>query len=746
MKKSLLWWFCGGIGIIIAAFGIFYLFSNDITAQITSTSSYATESKDWSIQFSEQMNPDTFTKESVSVLNEAGEKITVEMKWNADNTILTILPPNNGYTIGGKYAITITDQVLTANGKHLTSSFNHEFETVANLPNIKDEEQLLTLMRERTEKQRQFYETSEGTEEESADAASDGASAFSSSSNDTTTSETNVQVEGIDEGDTVKLDGDYLYYARDHDIVIASTNGKESSVVSKIEEQDYYVQQLYLHNDLLISIGHSNRTIRNDILEDKTSELDYRHFYTNQSTVYIYDISDKQNPKQMREFTIEGSINSTRKMDGFLYLVGNNHPPYYYYHEEEDPNMESIEIRPFIKDTAVSNQGRPIDYKDMYFFPESDDETFMVLSSIDLNDMDKEANVETYLGASNQLYMSKNHLYTAVNKYDLNEDTSNSNMVDIAMPRVADTEIIQFHINDGDMTYNASTVVNGTLINQFSMDERNDTFRVATTKGNMWEGEEPSTNNLYTFDTELNPLGSVEGLAENERIYSVRFMENVAYMVTFRETDPLFVIDLADAKNPEVLGELKIPGFSNYLHPLDDNHVIGFGHHTELEDVPGRDEPRVLDAGLKISVFDVSDPTDPKEKFIEILGQGGSHSEISYNHKSLYQHPDENLFGIPAELYETKTINKGDASYQDHVYVYEGAFLYNISPVDGITLKDTITHQPDNVKQYPKWESRIQRMVSVGDTLYTLSFDQMKAYNLNDETILKTIEFPEQKY
>ncbi|MRG86094.1 beta-propeller domain-containing protein [Salinibacillus xinjiangensis] len=742
MKKIL--WLCV---IVILGIGVltYSLLSNSITAQIPAASSYAPAFKDWSIHFSEPMNPETFTNDSVQVFDQRNDTIEVDFDWNEDNTILTVKAPENGYQLDESYRINISERVETTKGDQLSQEFTHVFQAVEDLPKIAGESQLLTLLEERMEKRRQQYD-GVVMENAEADTATEESSASGEAGNNAPTSDTNVQVDGIDEGDTIKTDGDYIYFARENDIVIAAAKGKNSTVVSKIDEDHFHTQELYLHKNLLISIGITEKSIRpekapNRSLPNADTAI-YPPVHAPQTTAYIYDISDKKNPKRVREFTMEGALMASRKMDGFLYLVGNNHPPYHIMSDKQ--GNKDVEVRPFIKDTAVSEQGEPVDYEDMYFFPESHDERFMLLTSLDLSDMEKEANVETYLGASNQMYMSKNHIYTAVNKYPVSTNNNQNSTAEIAIARPADTKIIQFKIDQEDITYHASTIVKGTLINQFAMDERNETFRVATTKGLAWQEEQPSTNNLYTFDLDLKPLGKVEGLAEGERIYSVRFMDHVAYMVTFKQVDPLFVIDLQDAKNPKVLGKLKIPGFSNYLHPLDDHHVIGFGQHTELRDVEWDDEPQVQQAGLKISVFDVSDPTKPKEKYSEILGQRGSHSEINYNHKSLYKHPEKNLFGFPAQLSETKVIHKGDATYEDMSFVYEGAFLYEITPEKGIELKDTITHQKKDIP-HPRWESQIKRMVSVGDILYTFSFEHMKVYNIKEENVIKSVELPDLK-
>lgn len=729
--------FISVISIILISVIAYTLLSNKTTAEIPSASGYAPTFKDWTVHFSEEMDPTTFSNDTVSVMNGNNQQVSITLNWNIANTELTITPPANGYMIGESYDIRISNHVKTASGERLSKAFTHSFETVADLPKIEDSNQLVTLLKERTKQTGKTLFANESVSMESSNV-----DAEKSSSEDTAgTSETNVQVAGIDEGDIIKTDGEFIYFARDSDIIITTTDKKKSKVISEIREKDFQPTELYIHNDYLISIGYSFHTIREELDGESKENADIAiyPFHTNQTTAYIYDISNQHNPKKVREVTIEGSLTSSRMTDDHLYLIANEYPPMQLM-ESKQP-----EIRPFVKDTAKSEKGKAIDFDNMYFFPDSDDPNYLLLASINLNDLKKEAKVESYLGASDDMYMSKQHLYIAVNKYDEKEKQSSdkSAEISIARPGSANTEIIQFNIDKGDFNYNASTIINGTLINQFAMDESNDTFRVATTKGNMWEEDEPSTNNLYTFDTNLNPLGSVEGLADGERIYSVRFMEDVAYMVTFKQMDPLFVIDLKDPKNPTVSGELKIPGFSNYLHPLDENHVIGFGQNTKVVKNKGSKEPQVRQDGLKISLFDVSDPANPKEKYSEIIGQGGSYTELNNNHKALFKHPDKNLFGFPATLFESKIVHQGDAIYEDQSFVYEGAFLYNITPEKGIKLVDTITHQPNKI-DYPEWESEVKRIVSVDDMIYTLSNDQMKVYHIKDRNILQTIELPKQ--
>ncbi|MEN2767666.1 beta-propeller domain-containing protein [Ornithinibacillus xuwenensis] len=736
------------IGVISIVILMIFLFTNRITAEIPSASSFVPTYKDWTVHFSEPMNPDTFTEENVLVQNKSGEPIAVTLEWNEANTILTLRAPERGYSIDETYQIVISNNVETASGRNLSKKFSHNFTAVGELPSIKDQKQLITLLEERMEAQQKnefvTFESDTGSAE--AKESADTAVADESSSGDGS-SNTNVQVDGVDEADIIKTNGESIFFVRDGDIIITSTDEENSEVLSQIKLENYYPNEIYLHDKLLITIGNKSEPLRKVKESDKEpgetvdSEIGiYEPMYSSQTTVYIYDVQNPEEPKQIREVSHEGYYNTSRILDGYLYLIANEHPPFHILEQED------VEVRPFIKDTAISEASKPVDFNDMYFFPESDEEQFLILASIDLEDMEKEANIETYLGASEQIYMSQENLYVAVNKYTDTESSKSTSSdkaeIMIWRPENVDTEITQFQIDNGSLTYNASTVVNGTLINQFAMDERDNTFRVATTKENWEDDEQASTNNLYTFDQNLQPLGSVEGLAEGERIYSVRFMKDVAYMVTFKQVDPLFVIDLKDPANPTVLGELKIPGFSNYLHPLDENHVIGFGQHTKLIEEEGMNEPRVQTAGVKISVFDVSDPTNPTEKYSEVIGQGGSYSEILHNHKALYQHPTENLFGFPAVLSETKLINKGDISYEEYNPIFEGAILYKITAEDGIQLYDTVTHQAE-FDEYPEWTSEIKRMVSVDDTLYTFSWNQMKVYDISSQQVVKSVDLPE---
>ncbi|MFA6294352.1 MAG: beta-propeller domain-containing protein, partial [Victivallales bacterium] len=294
------------------------------------------------------------------------------------------------------------------------------------------------------------------------------------------------------------------------------------------------------------------------------------------------------------------------------------------------------------------------------------------------------------------------------------------------------TKIFKFNMNDGRLAYVASGKVPGSVLNQFSMDEYEDCFRIATTQGDVWRsGEGASKNNVYVFDGAMNMVGKLEGIAPGEKIYSVRFMGERGYMVTFRTVDPFFVLDLKDPCNPRILGELKIPGYSDYLHPYDANHVIGFG--KDAVELWGA----AFYMGMKMAIFDVSDVSKPREMFSEKIGDRGTDSELLRNHKALLFSKDRNLLAFPVRVMEVKGDGSGSNVLQYGSFSFQGAYVYSVNLRKGFVRKGKITHlsREDYIDAGNYWydsEKDIERIIHIDDTLYTLSKGMIKANNLDD--------------
>jgi uncharacterized secreted protein with C-terminal beta-propeller domain len=306
-----------------------------------------------------------------------------------------------------------------------------------------------------------------------------------------------------------------------------------------------------------------------------------------------------------------------------------------------------------------------------------------------------------------------------------------------------ETVVYRFALNNGKLDYTGKGQVPGSILNQFSMDESEGFFRIATTKGSLFEeGEYTSKNNLYVMDPDLEICGRLEDVAPGEKIYSVRFMGDRAYMVTFKKVDPLFVIDLKDAKNPTILGALKIPGYSDYLHPYDENHIIGFGKDTiELsnEGTWKKDGTTAYYQGMKIALFDVSDVNNPKEKFKEIIGDRGTDSELLSDHKALLFSQDKELMAFPVTVMEIKdggNVSEGNRPVYGS-FSFQGAYVYNVDLEEGFKLRARISHISE--EEYDKsgdgWYSsnkNVERIIYIGDDLYTISKGMIKANSMTD--------------
>jgi inhibitor of cysteine peptidase len=563
---------------------------------------------------------------------------------------------------------------------------------------------------------------------------------------------TNLQVQGVDEGDMVKTDGQYIYQARQDSVVITRAYPADNMEVLKtISYQDtMHPVELYIDHKSMVVIGYSYGNRKTDNLQKRSMP-----YYSDEVVAMkVYDISDKSNIKEVREIQLDGSYLSSRKIDSQIYLLTNKYISYYGIRQDE-----SLPDTPRIKDSMTGMDFKKLGYDQIRYFPDSAAGSYLVVAGLNLDTYKESLHVDTYLGAGEEIYCSAENLYAAVTSYQA--PPVNPVVLDTAtsakglLPRQQDKEtvIYRFALEKGKAVYKAKGTVPGTLLNQFSMDEHGDTFRVATTTGEVWGfGESSSKNNLYVLDKSLKTMGRLENIAPGESIYSVRFMGDRAYMVTFKKVDPLFVIDLKDGTKPQILGALKIPGYSNYLHPYDENHVLGFGKDTV--EIPYEDDggnvigSNAYYLGMKVALFDITDVTKPKELYVETIGDRGTDSPLLQDHKALLFSREKNLLAFPITVMRTegaKTVYNRMPAYGS--FSFQGAYVYHIDLEKGFRLKGTITHlsQEDYNKSGTygtDYNKSIHRILYIGDRLYTVSNSAIKA---NDMKNLKEINHLEIK-
>ena len=535
---------------------------------------------------------------------------------------------------------------------------------------------------------------------------------------------TNNQVDGIEEGDVIITDGSFIYSLVDDQLIITSAKDPARlSVVKKLKlGENAYPTHLLLHNKTLI-VGYSTymESVKGNYYDGKSV-----------AKFAFYDVKDPENPTLLREIGQDGSLTSVRKSGNILYMISSQTPNYWMLREGVD-----VELRPFTYDSSADSMALSLDR--IHLLPGSTEPNYLVVSAVDVSNI-KQATVNTqsYLGNSGSMYMSQNAIYMTAMDYSMipfMSDTETSSIsVDRVMPAYSnETTVYKIAVDKTAIDMVAQTKVKGSVLNQFSMDEHNGYLRIATTEGEAWGTNAESKNHLFILDKDLKQVGNVSDLARGERIYSARFMGDKAYIVTFKQVDPLFVIDVANPTAPKVLGELKIPGFSNYLHPIGENHLLGIGYDTEVTMQPGAKEPIVLMQGMKLSLFNVTNLANPIEQDSVVIGGRGTYSDVQHDHKALFRDVENHLYGFPITIYEPR---------DDYNLNYKGtgAQLYKVTVDGGIELAADLVKPPAKGEQYEDWYQVVQRLLYIDDALYTVSRSQIKSYDLNTFKPISSVE------
>ncbi len=579
---------------------------------------------------------------------------------------------------------------------------------------------------------------------EDAAAPSSNAAKDSSGGNESQShGETNVQVAGIDEADVIKNDGRYLYFVSGNRLIIVdAADSANMSITSKIVLEDMSTfSEMYITGNYLTAIGYTYEEIA---VEENSSSGDSKtmpgRYIPGRSYTFaqVYDISNKSNPVLTREYKIEGSILSSRVKDGNLYLVTNKWAYFY----GGDVQLKPGEVLPYRYDSTVSKDSMIIEPSEIAYLPNPVDNSFMTISVMDI-DSNNAVKTETVMGGGNTIYMSHNALYivkpvfyffpAVLEMVDVETTASTASSEDkpgtviekpatkAPEPEEPKTAIYKYDLIGKTVKYAGTGSVKGDVLNQFSMDEFDGSFRIATTH---WT-EKGTSNNVFILDKNMNNVGSIENLAPGERIYSVRFSGNTGYVVTFKNMDPLFVLDLSNPANPKVTGELKIPGFSNYLHPVGDGLLLGLGVDTKeiyMKDENGKEIVTGFQSGgLKLSLFDVSDPFNPKEIDTLVIGGSGSYTEAQYNHRAFTWWDEKNVAMFSAQINNSK-------GYGEYSSWQEGAVIVNVVNRQ-LSLKGILPAGTDAGMIWAYYTPT--RVTYIGETVYYLQMGMLRAFDYN---------------
>ncbi len=482
-------------------------------------------------------------------------------------------------------------------------------------------------------------------------------------------SDTNIQVEGIQEADIIKTDGQYIYALNSKNLIILKANDGKPEIMAKIKQKDSEGQyfEMYIENGKLMAIRNTSDSDDGDISKMRTQ-------------VDIFDLTDPEDPAKIKSLAQSGRYVDSRMSGGYLYLISDYTP--------DRQAFDKTKPESFLPQLYNGDQKESVRSKDIVICPVNDSPSYTVMGSIDVSSAQDFHDTKSILSNTGEVYVSTENIYmtTFTDEYIKTKDkgiTANTNS----------TQLTKLGYDKGKFGSTKTATIPGYVQGQFFMDEYNGTFRVVTDA--YWDGTwnrksetkpegldfdaeafrydgayyvSGSYTALFTLDENLNEMGKIINIAPGEELYSCRFMDDYAYFVTFKQVDPLFTADLSDPKNPRLIGELKIPGFSEYMHPYDDGLLLGVGSDA--------DEDTGMTGDPKLSMFDNSNPKKIKEKHTLIIGEY-DYTEVADNHKAILVDSDKKLIAFPSGgTYLVFTYDKKDGFKQIAKMSYKDSYEY----------------------------------------------------------------------
>ena len=507
--------------------------------------------------------------------------------------------------------------------------------------------------------------------EESAEITTMDAGAADTAANQKVTgeadySQTNVREAGVDEGDVVKTAGSYLYILKSSGSVrIVDIRGTKMKEIAEIqpEKLNESIEDLYLDGDrlMLVTTGYESS------MEEAESDMYTvnRYQYT---ALTVYDITEREHPEVTGRITQEGDYRQSRKNGDYVYLLTQYSPSL-------GDSFEDSSVMPLVNEQKLA-------ISDVYLPDQTSQPDYLVASGINIQDPENVISSKAIVSGAADFYMSSDNLFICNNNWN---DGKSS------------TEILRFACEDGEITAGAMCELPGFLNDTFSLDEYQGYLRVLLTEDSNGE-----SNSLYILDADMQVTGAIRDLADGETIRSARFMGTIAYFVTFRQTDPLFCADLSDPDNPQILSELKLTGFSSYLHPYGDHLLLGVGYEAE--------EETGSQTGVKLSMFDISEPSQVEELDKYVI-KGASYLPSDYDYKAILADGEKNLIGFVC-----------DGEYLVFSYDEEKGF------------QNLLTY---TMSDWEYWDGDAScRGVYAGDEFYIVDQDEVLCFDMNQDFTL----------
>lgn len=517
-------------------------------------------------------------------------------------------------------------------------------------------------------------------------------------------SKTNIQEDNVDEGDLIKTDGSYIYrmttsydektYDSIYRLTITQTDQgkldvlyntdlKELLSITSDDTIDFH--EFYLQKEQLFILYTKQH------IEDNTART--------QTYIAICNLKDKEHPKLTQNLSQSGYYVSSRISNGYLYTISNF-------------NETSLQNKKQYEEYIPSVNGKTISCDDLYYPDNILMDSTYVVTSLSLDDHSDFKDTKAFSSSSGDTYVSDSAIYLYCTQYN----------------DVTQTKISRIAYKNGTLTVGNSATVAGYFYDSFALSEKDGYLRMvatipadnislfrdlATEKASTENTVTEDVNALYILDSDMNLVSKLTGIAPGEQIYSARFLGDMGYFVTYRNTDPLYSVDLSDPKNPTIVGQLKIPGFSNYLHAYDDGILLGIG-----QDI---DPATQVSSGIKLSMFDISDPENVTERNKYVI-ENSEFSPALYDHKAIMINTDDNIFGFVYTTYDSSTDQYG---YYFATYTYD-------------SKKGFVETARYRLNQKNEYDYDSVRGIYIGDYLYLSNNEQIVSYKLGDTTPIST--------
>jgi len=500
-------------------------------------------------------------------------------------------------------------------------------------------------------------------------------------------STTNVQVREVDEADIVKTNGTYIYAVTGNTLRIIDACPAEHAKIVATLKFSSNPGSLYLYGNRLVVLTEESGT--REFWQCEKARCSDASWWRPRSTILVYDVADPSRPVLVRQVAADGSLSDSRMIDSYLYFVTTSSA------DSSSSGSSFPRILDYAKGSLTPN---------VYHFDTNDKEfAYSTIGAFDVTGKSAVKAKSFLIGSAGTVYVSPTHLY-----------------IGIASPAddsgAMQTQVYSFTIDQGKIAYAADGTVNGELLSQYSLDENNGTLRLATTGIEGAGKYKGYFSTVYALDSNMQEIGSLKKLAPGDHISAARFIGSRLYLAERQATDSLLAIDLSDPKNMSVLGRLKLPGYAAYLHPYDDNYLLGVGRE-------------VNNGGVRIALFNVTNVSAPEITDTIELGGRGSDSEVLRDPKAFLFDKENNILVLPVHLVgQSGTVAYKKYQPPESAGIWGGAYVFTVTPAQGFHVKGTVEHYDGSSGS----ASPVKRSLYIDNTLYTISSDMVVMSDLNN--------------